>query len=72
MKNAITIRQMTEAARRLNEKGDKFTLIGVGPMSKTLIRAVLELADEKDFPKIIKQAAKAVRKVEPDCDIEEI
>jgi len=29
-------------------------------------------ADEKDFPKIIKQAAKAVRKVEPDCDIEEI
>ena len=50
MKNAITIRQMTEAARRLNEKGDKFTLIGVGPMSKTLIRAVLELADEKDFP----------------------
>ena len=50
MKNAITIRQMTEAARRLNKKGDKFSLIGIGPMSKTLIRAVLELADEKDFP----------------------
>ncbi len=50
MKNAITIRQMTEAARRLNEKGDKFSLIGIGPMSKTLLRAVLELADEKDFP----------------------
>lgn len=50
MKNAITIRQMTEAARRLNEKGENFTLLGVGPMSKTLIRAVLELADEKDFP----------------------
>ena len=29
-------------------------------------------ADEKDFPKIMKQAAKAVRKVEPDCEIEEL
>ena len=50
MKNTITIRQMCEAARRLNEKGEKFSMIGVGPMSKTLIRAVLELAKEKDFP----------------------
>ena len=29
-------------------------------------------AEEKDFPKIIKQAKKCVRKVEPDCEIEEI
>lgn len=29
-------------------------------------------ADEKDFPSIIKKAAKAVRRVEPDCEIEEI
>ncbi|MBQ2729703.1 MAG: cation transporter [Clostridia bacterium] len=29
-------------------------------------------AEEKDFPKIMKQAAKAVRKVEPDCEIEEL
>ena len=50
MNNAITIRQMTEAARRLNEKGDRFSLIGIGPMSKTLLKAVLELAGEKDFP----------------------
>ncbi len=50
MKNAITIRQMTEAARRLNEKGEKFSMLGIGPMSKTLIKAVLELAKEKDFP----------------------
>ncbi len=28
-------------------------------------------AEEKDFPKIMKQAEKAVKKVEPDCDIEE-
>ncbi len=29
-------------------------------------------AEEKDFPAIMKKAAKAVRKVEPDCEIEEI
>ena len=28
-------------------------------------------ADEADFPKIMKKAAKAVRKIEPDCEIEE-
>lgn len=28
-------------------------------------------AEEKDFPKILKAARKAVRSVEPDCDIEE-
>ena len=28
-------------------------------------------ADEKDFPAIMKKAEKAVRKVEPDCDIED-
>ena len=29
-------------------------------------------AEEKDFPKIMKAAKKAVRKIEPDCEIEEI
>ena len=29
-------------------------------------------AEEKDFPKIMKQAQKAARKIEPDCDIEEL
>lgn len=29
-------------------------------------------ADEKDFPAIMKKAEKAVKKVEPDCDIEEL
>ncbi len=28
-------------------------------------------ADEKDFPAIMKQAEKAVKKIEPDCDIED-
>lgn len=29
-------------------------------------------AEEKDFPKIMKKAEKAVHKVEPDCEIEEL
>ena len=28
-------------------------------------------AEEKDFPTIMKQAEKAVKKIEPDCDIED-
>ena len=28
-------------------------------------------ADEKDFPAIMKRAEKTVKKVEPDCDIED-
>lgn len=28
-------------------------------------------AEEKDFPRILKEAKKVVKKVEPDCDIEE-
>lgn len=50
MKNKITIRQMMAAARSLKDKGEQFTLLGVGPMSKTLLEASLELAKEKDFP----------------------
>ena len=53
MHNQLTIRQMMEAARRLREQGDRFTLLGIGPMSKTLIKAVLELAKEKDFPVLL-------------------
>lgn len=50
MKNKITIRQMMAAARVLREQGEQFTMLGVGPMSKTLLQASLELAKEKDFP----------------------
>ena len=28
-------------------------------------------AEDKDFPAIMKQAEKAVKKIEPDCDIED-
>lgn len=50
MDNKISIRQMMEAARVLKEQGERFTMLGIGPMSRTLIKAVLELAKEKDFP----------------------
>lgn len=50
MDNRLTIREMMAAARRLQERGERFTLLGIGPMSRTLLYAVLELAKERDFP----------------------
>ena len=50
MNNKITITQMMDAARILKADGEKFTMLGIGPMSKPLIKATLELAQEKDFP----------------------
>ena len=50
MKNKISINQMMQATHELHKAGDKFTHIGIGPMSRNLIRATLELAKEKDFP----------------------
>ena len=50
MKNSITITQMMKAAQELKRQGEKFSLLGIGPMSKKLIRAVVELAGERDFP----------------------
>lgn len=46
-----------------------------GVISARIDFLVLKLtieAEEKDFPKIMKKAAKAVRRIEPDCEIEEI
>ena len=37
-----------------------------------LVQRLTIEADEADFPKILKQAKKAVRRVEADCDIEEV
>ena len=50
MNNKITITEMMEAVKILKAQGEKFTTLGIGPMSKPLIKAVLELAQEKDFP----------------------
>ena len=53
MKNEITITRMIEGTKKLREEGKKFTHIGVGPMSHNLLRAALELANEKRFPLIL-------------------
>ena len=50
MNNKITITEMMTAARTLKSQGEKFTMLGIGPMSRPLIKATLELAKEKDFP----------------------
>lgn len=50
MNNKITITEMMNAAKILKEQGEQFTTLGIGPMSKPLIKATLELAQEKDFP----------------------
>ena len=50
MNNKITITEMMNAAKSLKAKGEKFTMLGIGPMSKPLLKATLELAQEKDFP----------------------
>ncbi len=50
MNNKITITETMEAAKKLRASGEKFTMLGIGPMSKPLIKATLELAAEKDFP----------------------
>ena len=52
-RNRITIREMMKAASRLKEQGERFTLLGVGPMSKTLLTASLSLAKERDFPLLL-------------------
>ncbi len=50
MKNKINVNQMMAASCKLHAEGQRFTHLGIGPMSKNLIRATLELAKEKDFP----------------------
>lgn len=53
MKNKITMTQMMQGTKKLIAGGERFTHIGVGPMSYNLLRAALELAKEKDFPLIL-------------------
>lgn len=53
MKNKITIAEMMRGTKILHGEGRRFTHIGVGPMSYNLLRAALELAQEKRFPLIL-------------------
>ncbi len=53
MKNDMTITQMMRASEKLKKQGQRFTHLGIGPMSENLLRAALELSKEKDFPLIL-------------------
>ena len=52
MNNKITITEMMEAVKILKAQGEKFTTLGIGPMSKPLIKAVLakENVEYSPFP----------------------
>jgi tagatose-1,6-bisphosphate aldolase non-catalytic subunit AgaZ/GatZ len=50
MKNAISITEMMKAAEAVRARGEHFTYVGIGPMSRLLLKAVLSLAKDKDFP----------------------
>lgn len=50
MRNRITITQMIQGTHLLKEEGRALTHLGIGPMSRNVLRASLELAKEKDFP----------------------
>lgn len=44
----ISIRKTVEFV--VNAKDEKYTLLGIGPMSENFLRASLEISKEKDFP----------------------
>lgn len=46
----VRINDLIKTNLKLLKNNDGATLLGIGPMSETMIRASLELADEKDFP----------------------
>ena len=50
MKEMINMREMMKAVYKLEGNGQKATLLGIGPMSETLIFASLKLAKKMDFP----------------------
>ena len=45
----ITLQEVVQKMLKFEGK-EKATMIGIGPMSKTLIKACMILAKEKDFP----------------------
>ena len=46
----LTYPQLHRALQDLEAAGSRATLLGVGPMSRRIVRAALELAQERDFP----------------------
>ncbi len=48
MKKKVNINEAVKYV--INSKEEKFTLLGIGPMSENFLRASLEISKEKDFP----------------------
>jgi tagatose-1,6-bisphosphate aldolase non-catalytic subunit AgaZ/GatZ len=48
--NAIPLGEAVRRIYRLEERGERASLLGIGPMSRTVVKAALSLAKEKDFP----------------------
>ena len=48
--NLITITEMMERSFALKKAGERFTHMGIGPMSRVCIEATLESACERDYP----------------------
>lgn len=46
----VSLRKILEGAWSLEAKGDRCTLLGIGPMSERCLRCTLELAKEHRFP----------------------
>lgn len=50
MNSKLSMREVVEAMLKLQIKGEKATILGVGPMSKNCVQASLEVSNELDFP----------------------
>ncbi|MEH7330473.1 sugar-phosphate kinase [Priestia megaterium] len=46
----VNINEVVKVMLNMQDKGEAVTLLGIGPMSKTLLKACFELGKEKDFP----------------------
>ena len=58
-------------AGKVQDAISKIDVVIIARVDFLVLKLTIE-ADEKDFPAIMKKAEKAVKKVEPDCDIEEL
>lgn len=46
----VNINELVKGIFKLQDQGEFVTAVGIGPMSKTLLKASFELGKEKDFP----------------------
>lgn len=50
MMQKVNINEVVTGMLKMQDKGEAVTLLGIGPMSNTLLKACFELGKEKDFP----------------------